>query len=130
MPRYEIVTLVDITRSAPTRSDTDRLKIGQQSNFNSLIQTIGLRSNIEWIKDPISQEGRLPGPLNGKAKHWYWEFDVEREQVFERDNDPVGLLIDDLHGVPVIVNLTETAEIKPTAFQTKGDSINTIVNII
>ena len=130
MPRYEIVTLVDITRSAPTRADTDQLKIGQQSNFNSLIQAIGLRANVEWNRDPTAQDGRLPDPLTGKAKHWCWEFDVERDQVFEKDGDPVKLLIDDLHGVPIISNLTETVEIKPAAFQTKGDTVNTIVNII
>jgi hypothetical protein len=95
-----------------------------------LIQTIGLRSNVDWNKDPISHDGRLPNPLTGKAKYWVWEFDAEREQVFEKDKDPVGLLIDDLHGVPVITSLTETTEIKPAAFQTKGDSINTVVNII
>jgi hypothetical protein len=130
MPRYEIITLVDITRSIPTRSDTDQLKIGQQNNFNSLIQAIGLRSNVEWNRDPITDDGRLPDPFKGKAKHWRWEFDVEREQVFERDSNPVGLLIDDLHGVPVITGLTETTEIKPAAFQTKGDFINTVVKVI
>ena len=130
MPRYEIITLIDITRSMPSRSETDQLKLSQQSNFDSLIQAIGLRSNVDWQKDPVSQEGRLPEPWSGKSKYWTWEFNVERDQIFEKEGDPVGLLIEDLHGVPIITNLLESQEIKPAVFQTRGKSINTIVNII
>jgi hypothetical protein len=78
----------------------------------------------------VLSDGRLPDPWQGKSRYWHWEFDVERDQVFERDDDAVGLLKDDLHGVPVVSGLTETAEIKPAAFQTKGDAVNTIVKII
>ena len=130
MPRYEIITLIDITRSMPSRSEIDQLKLGQQSNFDSLIQAIGLRSNVDWQKDPVSQEGRLPEPWSGKSRYWNWEFYVERDQIFEKDGDPVGLLVEDLHGVPIITNLLESQEIKPAVFQTRGGSINTIVNII
>jgi hypothetical protein len=38
MARYKITTLVDITRTNPSRAETDVLKIAQQANFNSLIQ--------------------------------------------------------------------------------------------
>lgn len=130
MPRYKITTLIDITRSNPNRTETDNLKLGQQSNFNSLVQAIGLRSNIEWNKDPASENGRLPDPWQGKSRYWYWEFDVERDQVFEINGDPVGLLVEDLNGVPIVTGLTETSEIKPAVFQTKGDATNTIVKII
>jgi len=82
MPRYQIITLVDITRSRADRSETDKIKMGQQSNFNALIQTIGIRSNLSWTSDPKKHTGSLPHPLEGKANHWIWEFDVEREDVF------------------------------------------------
>ena len=130
MPRYRITTLLDITRTNPSRAETDLKKIGQQANFNSLIQSIGLRSNVEWQKDPTVYNGRLPEPFSGKSNYWVWEFQVERDQVFEMDGDPIKLLVDDLHGVPMIVGLDETAEIKPSAFQTKGDLINTFIEII
>ena len=129
MPRYSILTLVDITRSNPNRAETDQLKLGQQSNFNSLVQAIGLRSNVEWDQDPVVTDGRLPDPWQGKAKYWHWEFEVEREQIFEKDGDPVGFLLDDINNVPVIVGLSETVDISPAAFQTKGNSINTLINI-
>ena len=130
MARYQIVTLVDITRSQPERNETDEIKIGQQSNFNSLLQAIGLRSNVTWSVNPKKYTGRLPDPLDGKATHWIWEFDVEREDVFLKDGDPVGLLKDDLHNVPVIGLLENSADLDPAAFQTKNGHQNTWLTII
>ncbi len=124
MARYTITTLIDITRPQITRSETDKIKLGQQSNFNSLVQAIGLRSNISWDQDPKMHTGSIP-TTNGKANHWIWEFDTERDDTFLKDNDPVGLLTDDLHGVPVIIMLKETADINPAAFITKGENSNT-----
>jgi hypothetical protein len=130
MPRYRITTLVDITRTNAVKTDPDQLKILQQHNFNSLRQAIELRSNVSWARDPERSEGRLPKGLEGKAVHWYWEFEVEREDLFLAGGDPVALLKDDLHGVPIITGLSETADIRPSALQTKGDGANTIVEII
>ena len=130
MPRYKIVTLVDITRTDAKKTDEDQKKIKQQSNFNSLRQAIELRSNVEWTRDPVKYDGRLPDDLEGKASHWIWEFEVEREDVFLNDSDPVALLRDDLHGVPVISDLENTYTLDPAAIQTKGKNINTWVYII
>jgi len=69
MNRYRITTLVDITRSKATRSETSELKQGQQSNFNTLIQVIGLRANIATDYDPKQDEGRLPDPWKGRGKY-------------------------------------------------------------
>lgn len=130
MNRYRITTLVDITRSNASRSETDRLKLGQQANFNTLLQTIGMRSNIEWYRDPEMYTGVLPKPFEGKANHWVWEFESERDQVFQKGTDPVGLLLDDLNNVPIIPNLKNSADIYPAAFQTQGNQLNIWVEII
>ena len=130
MARYKIITLIDITRTNPQRSETDELKISQQANFNSLLQAIGLRSNVTWVNPPKKQTGRLPEPAEGKSTYWDWEFDVEREDVFLQDDNPVALLVTDLHGVPIITQLEDTAEITPAALQTTGNNINTWVSII
>ena len=130
MARYKIITLIDITRSQPAREETDKIKLGQQANFNSLLQAIGLRSNVEWNRDPKKHTGTLPDRIGGKATHWIWEFDCEREEVFSKDGDLVGLLLDDLQGVPIIDLLENSADINPAAFQTKGNDINTWVTII
>lgn len=130
MARYRIITLVDITRSQPNRNETDKIKIGQQSNFNSLVQAIGLRSNVLWTTDPKKFKGALPHSIDGKAVHWVWEFDAEREDVFLKDGDPCALVKEDLHGVPVIDLLENSAEIVPSAFQTKNGNQNTWVFLV
>lgn len=130
MARYKIVTFIDITRTNANRSETDELKISQQANFNSLLQAIGMRSNVSWVSDPKKHNGALPDDIDGKAVHWIWEFDVEREDVFKQDNDPVALLIEDLHGVPIIDRLENNIDITPAAFQTKGKNQNSWLTII
>jgi len=130
MPRYQIITLVDITRSQAHRSETDRIKVGQQANFNSLIQAIGIRSNPTWTKDPTLNTGRLPEPHTGKCHHWIWDFDIEQEQIYLKGSDPVGLLLEDLHNIPIVPNLLNTADIHPAVFQTTGPDPNTWVTII
>ena len=128
MPRYQIITLVDITRTNPSRSETDQHKLKQQANFNTLLQSIGLRSNVTWTTDPKEQSGSLPYPLTGKAIHWIWTFEIEREDTFLKDGNPVGLLLEDLHGVPVIDGLNNTAIVDPAAFQTYGNNANVWVS--
>lgn len=130
MPRYRIITLVDITRTNAMKTEPDQLKILQQANFNSLRQAIELRSNVEWQRDPEKRDGRLPPPFEGRASHWIWEFENEREDLFLKDGDQTLLLKEDLQGVPVITGLGETADISPAAIQTLGKNINTWVEII
>ncbi len=125
MPRYKIITLVDITRTKSTKLDSDEHKLKQQSNFNSLRQAIELRSNVEWLRDPLKKTGRLPDDIEGKAIHWIWEFEVERDEVFLKNGDPVALLKEDVHGVPIIPDLDNDKIIDPAAFRTLGDNLNT-----
>lgn len=128
--RYQIITLVDITKTNPHRGSTDPLTLGQQSNYNTLIQTIGLRANIDSSVDPKMTSGRLPEPFTGKGAYWTFEFEVERDQTFLKDNDPIGLLSDDLQGVPVVGNLDNTIELDPAVFTTSGKKFNTWLTII
>ena len=129
MARYQITTLVDITRSNATRSESDRLKVGQQANFNSLIQAIGMRANVDWGSDPSFHTGRIPDQ-DGKANHWIWEFETERDYIFHKNEDPVGHLVDDLNNVPIIPNLNNSVDLYPAAFQTQGNNINTWFRIV
>jgi len=117
MARYTIKTTVDITRSNPDREDTDQIRQGQQSNFNTLLQGIGMRSNVDWNRDPIRV-------LEDDVAYWYWTFEVERADTFLDGDDPTGLLKQDLHGIPVLRNLTETANLTTPAFITKNGESN------
>jgi hypothetical protein len=130
MERYQVITLVDITRTNCPRNEPDRIKVGEQANFNSLLQAIGMRSNASWDRDPVMNTGQLPDGIEGKANYWVWDFQGERDLVFNKDGNPLGLLIDDLHGVPIVPDLRNSIDIDPAAFQTKGNNINTWVKII
>jgi len=74
--------------------------------------------------------GRLPEPLEGKATHWVWTFTVERDFVFQDKDNPVGLLVNDLHNIPAVSNLNNSIELDPSAFQTQGKNQNTWIEII
>jgi hypothetical protein len=130
MPRYRITTLVDITRTDAKKSDSNNIRINQQQNFNTLRQSIELRSNVSWHQDPKKHTGALPEPFEGKANYWIWVFENEREDLFLKDNDPVLLLKEDVNNVPVITGLDETADISPPAFKTVGSDLNTFIEII
>tara|TARA_E500000178_G_scaffold335972_1_gene373455 strand:- start:1942 stop:2313 length:372 start_codon:yes stop_codon:yes gene_type:complete len=115
MPSYTIKTIIDITRSSPDRADPDQIKQGQQNNFNTLVQGIGMRANTQWPKDPIRT-------VSNNIAYWHWKFEVEREDTFTKGDDPVGLLKQDLHGIPIIKNLTETETLSKACFMTlNGD---------
>jgi hypothetical protein len=119
MFRYRIRTHIDITRTTPDRDSKDELALGQQSNFNSFLQGIGLRANISWDIDPQQQD-----------EVWQWEFYVEQEDVFRHGDDPVALLVRDLHGIPIIGNLTNTRAVYPPAIRTQGKDSNTWVEYV
>jgi len=114
--KYKILTQVDITRSRPLRDDPDVVKQGQQANFNSLRQAIELRAIIIDDRDPYVDNN-----------WWVYEFNTDREDQFLKNNDPVGLLVDDIDGVPYVSGLNTSAEKDPAVFKTTGSKINTKV---
>jgi hypothetical protein len=124
MPKYKIITLVDITNPRNPRDDRDPLRVGQQSNFNTLCQTVGLRSNYTYHIDPKQGRGGLPMGIDGKATYWQWDFETERDSVYEANGDSIALLKDDLQGVPVIDQLNNSVDITPAVFQTSGAKQN------
>jgi hypothetical protein len=119
MPSYKIVTHVDITRTQPDRDNTNTVLRAQQSNFNSLVQGIELRAIVNWECDPVMVEG--------ETNVWHWVFSVEREDVFHDGKNEVGLLLEDLHNIPIINHLPNTPKLDQPAFKTKGSDRNTWV---
>ena len=119
MFRYRIRTYIDITRTLFDRHISDDIIAGQMSNFNSFIQGIGLRANIVWDKDPTKHEDL-----------WVWDFYVEQPEIFKDGEDDVALLCKDLHGIPIIGNLTNTRAIYPPVIRTLGQDLNTWIEIV
>ena len=57
---------------------------------------------------------------------WRFDFETDREDLFEKDNDPVGLLKDDFNLVPYINGLDELMEQKYAVFVSRGDGKNIV----
>jgi hypothetical protein len=110
--------------------ETNKTKIGQQANFNSLIQVIGLRANFTWRNDPKQLSGTLPDPFDGRATYWEWYFETEREDSYNDGVNPTGLLHTDLQGVPIVALLNNSVDIDPAVFKTQGDNVNIWVDEI
>lgn len=105
----EVITQFDITptgvksyRRHSELSDSEwNYQRNQQRNFETLLQCIGLRCqpmNITPVTTFYIEDQKV----------WCFQFEVEQEAVFWKDNDPVGMLKSDCDGVPMIVGLGET----------------------
>ena len=124
--RFIIHTVVDITETNARRGQADKLSLDQQANYNTLLQTIGLRANADpiglsqSIKD-VSDLG-FGDAIKGKQRVWTFEFDNPYEGALTIDT-----LNDDFDLVPVITNLNETANINNSIFCTKNPNDRNII---
>jgi hypothetical protein len=82
----------------------------QQTNWETLIQLISLRTQPMNIQTSI------------KKKFWTLEFDVEKADVYLKDDDPLGLLKEDCECVPMLTGLDEHKDLDQSA----KDNITTI----
>jgi len=129
---YQIYTTVDITPTGVVSTkyknvNNYELKRNQQRNYDTLIQVLSLRTNIEdpTVEEFIlsSLESKLFTHLDQQSlfKVWQLSFTCDRYQVFGEDNET---LINDLHMVPIVPALTETTPVFPPYFLTHGDLAN------
>jgi hypothetical protein len=132
--KIKIQTLIDITNTGVSRQNQGSpLEYDQYRNWTTFLQCIGLRCIVTFDKTPTSETIDIKsldfGSLyKGKQKVWTFEFVPDRKESYAEDNNPVGLLIHDLHEVPVIGKLTETINIEKTIFFTYDSKFkNTII---
>lgn len=119
MQRFRIITLVDITRTQVFKEYVDPLKKKQQDNFNTLHQTLEMRAIIFSEKNPE----RKIMKWNGKDQlTWIWEFWIERDDIFLKNNDPAALIKQDLQYVPFINHCEETAKFKNCFFSVPNNT--------
>jgi hypothetical protein len=85
----------------------------QQCNWETINQIISLRTLPENITSPVFVE---------TTKIWYFEFDVVDPASIFRDGDPVGYLLNDCVGVPMILGLDEIAGTASTIVGTGPDT--------
>ena len=126
---YRISTLVDITNTNARRGE-DPIAYRQNQNYLSVLQTIGMRTNIEFIS--LEQENKSLTDMNfgsnfkGKQNVWTFAFEVEREGYLTVDN-----LVEDFDLVPFIPELEETAKFAKPVFHSKDlKHINIIFEVV
>lgn len=135
MQTIEIKTLVDITNTKVIRQNQGtQQQLDQQRNFITLLQCIELRSVVHYELAPEIEEVDIKelgfgSKYKGKHRVWTFKFSPDRDRAYMDENgqDP-QTLIEDLHEVPVLKNLTETVNIVKPIFDLKdGLYKNTIV---
>lgn len=130
---YIVYTTVDITSTGQYRSNAgNQLDRWKEQNFQTVLQTIGIRGNINFDKLPrmISISGTVLGfAVLDIIRVWQFEFKTERDHLFLSDNDPVGLLLDDFEAVPYISGLDECMDQNYDIFVTNGPVRNIIFKL-
>mgnify|MGYP001085283580 CR=1 FL=1 len=125
--KFELETLVDITETR-AKFDKNNPDWHRQQNFITIVSTLGLRVNPVVEKTSImTEESSLSGKgfgtrYKGQHKVWRLEFEIDQE-----DAHSVNMMIDDFHLVPIISNLSETANFKDSVFDTSSKTDRNIV---
>ena len=113
-------TLFDITQTGvlnrnrpPADADLETwlYKRNTQSNFDTILQAISLRSQPEIVKNPKRKDIRFDefenfGFLFKQMEDetypcWQFDFSVQHPSVFKDGISELGALYDDCHGVPM-----------------------------
>ena len=95
-------------------------------DWETVIQTLGLRTQPMMIKGPVVTESNLADgwefgeTYQGRHKIWIWTFGIEHDDVFNAYDDPLGGLIKDFEQVPVITGLDETVRFLLPIFYPHG----------
>ena len=84
--QYKLYTTVDITSTGQYRTEQGKEHLRwKEQNFQTVLQTLGIRANIVFTEKPVASEMR--GSLVGFnteeiIRVWRFDFGTEREQLF------------------------------------------------
>ena len=76
----------------------------QQRNLETLIQILGLRTQVFGLTDPVTDQ---------RGQRWMFEFETEAQGVYGPDQDPTLVLRADATGVPMLLELNNIPELDP-----------------
>lgn len=122
--KYTAYTLVDITKSNITNyRSNDTHGYNQQQNLNTLIQSIGMRSQPLDITVAVLETQDIAKYSFGSAYsglHTVWKFDfvVEHNNVFTNNDDDIYFLKQDCNRVAFTPYLDETVNFLNNVFDT------------
>ena len=127
---YKLYTLVDITHTGQYRNEPGKeVARWQEQNFNTVLQTMGIRANVSFRNNPEPVEivGSMIGfEFNHVQKMWRFDFYTDQDAVFELGGDPVGSLKQLFDAVPYISGLTEELTQNYNVFVTDGSNRNIV----
>ena len=127
MSLFTAYTLVDISNTQETKHDRNKLQFFQQQNLNTLVQTIGLRSQpldigVQAIMTQDIVDYGFGKQYQGLHTVWKMQFSIEHSEVLS----DLSQLLNDCNGIPIYTGLEETAEISSKCFETVD---STLVNL-
>jgi hypothetical protein len=130
---YKLYTLVDITHTGQYRIEPNKEQERyKEQNFNTMLQTLGLRSNISYRFNPQLLEvgGRLVGfDTDDIIRVWRFDWTVEHTDLYHDGTDPLGFLKQDFHLVPYISGLSEAMEQRHAVFNTADPGANIVFHV-
>ena len=128
--QYKLYTLVDITHTGQYRHEPGKeLLRWKEQNFNTVLQTLGIRANLSFITNPLMTEvkGSLVGfDTKEIIRVWRFDFETERDDMYDNGEDPVGFLKEDFELVPYIEGLDELLQQNYAVFVTEGKNKNIV----
>jgi hypothetical protein len=127
--RISCYTLFDITqtgilnRARPNieQDHTEWLyKRNTQCNFDTIVQTISLRSLPEILSFPSKKTELLKDTEFGSKykknkkpiQYWTFDFEIHDLSVFQDEHSDLGHLYRDINGVPMIICGTEISDLQ------------------
>ena len=132
MQKISVATMFDCTETGTRHhhrkhNDHDKWNYmrNQQRNWETFLQCISLRCQ------PLNINGPRVHTNENQQKYWTFSFEYDRDYIFATPEDPIGLLKQDCHGVPIIVGLDESfKELFLTPYIiASGDNPNTVFQI-
>ena len=130
MQHYKLYTLIDISDTGQNNYNIyQEINYWKRQNFNTVLQTLGMRTNIQYINKPVMIEikGSTVGfNTDSIIRVWRFDFFTEGADIFKILDDPFGLLKQDFELVPYINGLDEDIEQNYSIFVTEGINKNII----
>jgi len=123
--KFKIITLIDVEETGE-RKGPNKTEIGQQANYDTIIQVLGLRSNpvpleIQKCSGDIKDIGFGDSFRNKKYSYWTFSFEMPDGST------SIDAMQNDFNLVPIVTGLTETAKINISVFKTKDSTDRNIV---
>ena len=147
---FTCITLVDITKTGIVSPYKDNIPAflddadniiadenswnksrNKQRNWETIVQIIGIRAQPIMLEEPVIHKDI---PLSEyefgtayqdiESNIWTFSFSVEHRGVFDHPERPLGALIDDVQGIPILSGLGETVSFPKNVFDTVEETRN------